>query len=370
MTKRRLFVGLGAATVVVAFNAPARATDVPLFLTEQGRLFDSNGNPITTSVGFTFALYNQATGGTAIWTETEAPVTLDSGYFSEVLGTTTPLATTMFASAAQAGTPLYLGVTAGTGPEMSPRQPLSTVPYAFVASNAVGNITPSSINVSGPISVNGVPVISAQGSWVGPTTGLVGPTGPQGPTGPTGSTGTAGPTGPTGPTGEGLQGPTGATGPAGPGLTGATGATGPTGATGAQGPVGATGPVGVMTSATGDDVEPSGTDSSTYSYPVSNFNVGPSTACFVESNAVFYGVANLTNTTYGYIYMYGAYDSSEIFGTAAYAFNPATGYFDGTLTQSMVLAVTPNTTHSFGCLLYSEGSDSPPTDCEVSVMCY
>ena len=73
MTRRRLFVGLGTVTVLVSFEAPASAVDVPLFMTEQGRLFDSNSNPVSGSTTFTFRIYGAATGGTYMWQEIEAP---------------------------------------------------------------------------------------------------------------------------------------------------------------------------------------------------------------------------------------------------------------------------------------------------------
>jgi hypothetical protein len=363
MTKRRLFVGLGTVTVVVAFNAPARAADVPLFLTEQGRLFDTSNNPISASVTFTFALYGAATGGTAIWTETEAPITLDSGYFSEILGTTTPLTAAIFASAAQAVTPLYVGITVGTDAEMTPRQLLSTVPYAFVASNVIGAITPSSIAASGAISVNGVPVISADGGWLGPTTGLSGPTGPQGPTGAQGATGPDGPTGPTGPAGVGLQGPTGATGPAGAGPVGATGPTGPTGGVGPRGATGPAAPIGVMTHAAlyFNDVT---TSADTFFYPITGFNVGSATHCWVEATAVYYGV-----TSAAYLEFYGGYDGNS-FGAIAFGYTSGTETLDGSLHHAITIAVTPNTTHSFGCYMEAVGSAPGEVDCLASAVCY
>jgi hypothetical protein len=234
MSKTRLFVGLGAAASIVVFHAPARGANVPLFLAEQGRLSDNNGNPITnSSVSFAFAIYSQATGGTALWTEVERPIALDSGFYSQLLGTITPLSRAIFAT----GTPLYVGITVGVDQEMTPRQTLSTIPYAFVANNAIGDITPNSVTVNGSLLIN------ADGGWVGPTSGLAGPTGPTGPAGMAGMQGPAGPTGATGPTG-----PTGSVGADGP--RGATGATGGAGATGARGATGATGPTG-STGATG-----------------------------------------------------------------------------------------------------------------------
>lgn len=158
------------------------------------------------------------------------------------LGTFTPLDPSIFE-----GTSLYyLGIEIENDGEMEPRQPLVSVPFAFMANNVTGDITPSSISIGGKV------VINDQGEWAGAPSGLVGSTGPAGPAGPTGpagpagdrgATGPAGPAGPTGPAGAvGATGARGATGPTGP--AGPTGNTGPAGATGATGP---TGPTGVVT---------------------------------------------------------------------------------------------------------------------------
>lgn len=98
-----------------------------------------------------------------------------------------------------------------------------------------------SINITGSVIVNGVPIY-----------GTTGATGNQGPIGITGPTGNQGPIGITGPTGSDAY-ATGPTGPAGAtglgGVTGPTGDTGPQGTTGPTGPAGATGPTGsVVTS--------------------------------------------------------------------------------------------------------------------------
>jgi hypothetical protein len=111
------------------------------------------------------------------------------------------------------------------------------VPYALVAGDATGDLHPRTVTVNGTL------VIDAAGNWVGPATGLVGPTGAQGVAGASGAPGVAGATGAQGVAGAtGPQGPAGATGSA--GATGAAGAVGPTGPLGPQGVVGPTGAAG------------------------------------------------------------------------------------------------------------------------------
>jgi hypothetical protein len=257
MVSRKLdyrIVGLVTGILAgLAFESTAHA--VPSTMTQQGLLLDQNNNPVSGSQTFTFTIYSSASGGASdvLWTEQQT-ITLESGYFSTQLGSVTPIPTTVFG-----GGTVYLGITVGTDPEMTPREPMTSVPYALVAQNVTGDINPTSVTI------NGKEVINASGQWVGATggfgsTGSQGPAGPTGTAGATGATGGTGPTGPQGATGNtggtGSNGSTGATGPTGPqgptGPTGGKGDTGPTGPTGAGGPTGgkgdtgATGPTGAV----------------------------------------------------------------------------------------------------------------------------
>lgn len=197
-----LGLSFGAAMIVpLSSSAAPPPVAVPNFLTQQGRLLDNTGAPVSGAPMFVFTIYADSAGATKLWTETQS-ITLDSGFFSTTLGSVTALTPGLFD-----GTTRYLGIKVGSDPEMKPLQPLTSVPYALVAGNVMGDITPTTVSVGGSV------VIDAAGHWVGSPTGLAGPMGPTGPTGPKGATGTAGPTGPAGVTGA--TGPTGPTGPAG-----------------------------------------------------------------------------------------------------------------------------------------------------------
>ncbi|MCC6526134.1 MAG: collagen-like protein, partial [Polyangiaceae bacterium] len=244
-------VGGAVGLAATAWGTTALA-QVPQSITQQGRLYDGNGQPVTGSRDVVFALYSSAGAASSIWSETHT-ITFDEGYFSVTLGTTDPLDTAVFD-----GSVRYLGIKVDTDPEMTPRAAVHSVPYAILAGDVTGDIHPSSITV------NGTTVIDDTGAWVGPSSGLIGPTGPAGaagaigPTGPAGAAGAAGAVGPTGPAGaKGATGATGAVGPTGPagangatgpqgvqGVAGALGATGATGANGSNGAVGPTGPQG------------------------------------------------------------------------------------------------------------------------------
>jgi hypothetical protein len=150
------------------------AAAVPNMLVQQGRLLQTDGTPATGTVSVAFALYDASTGGNKLWTETQS-ITLDSGYFSAVLGETTAIPATTFD-----GTPRYLGIAVNNDAEMVPREAVESVPYALLAGNVNGDITPASVSINGKV------VIDNNGNWVGPPTGLQGPVGPAGPAGPPG----------------------------------------------------------------------------------------------------------------------------------------------------------------------------------------
>lgn len=164
-----------AASLGVGLWSASAAAAVPNVLTQQGRLLDSSGAPVSGTVAFVFTVYDAPMAGNVLWTESQM-ITLDNGYFSAQLGDTMPIPTTVFT-----GPVRYLGVKVATDPEMTPRQPLVAVPYAITANDAIGDVHANTLTVGG------VKVIDATGKWVGPSTGLVGATGATGPTGATGA---------------------------------------------------------------------------------------------------------------------------------------------------------------------------------------
>ena len=96
-----------ASTVFAAAATATAAPGVPLYLTEQGRLFDAMGAPISASLTFAFTLYADKDGAMAIWTESKQ-ITLDDGYFSTTLGDTTPIPADAFN-----GVTRFLGIKVG-----------------------------------------------------------------------------------------------------------------------------------------------------------------------------------------------------------------------------------------------------------------
>ncbi len=149
----------------LCLGLPSLAFAVPMQLNHQGRLVDSSGIGLDgTGHTLTFSVYDDLTGGTAVWTETLS-VTFTNGFYSAVLGTdevSNPLDTTLFSTY-----PIYLEVTVNTDPPLSPRQELVSVPYAILAETAA-SVDGGSVNAT-DVSINSLAVINAQGEWVGVT---------------------------------------------------------------------------------------------------------------------------------------------------------------------------------------------------------
>ncbi len=114
-----------AAVLVMAIPLTAFAVDRQIGFS--GFLTNNLGTmPIADNTySITFAIYTVASGGVAIWSETQS-VTTVTGEFTVMLGSVTPL-TVEFAS----DTNYFLGITVSPNPEMSPRKKLLYVPYAF-----------------------------------------------------------------------------------------------------------------------------------------------------------------------------------------------------------------------------------------------
>jgi hypothetical protein len=65
------------ATILSAALAGAAFAQVPSLINYQGRLTDANGDPVTGSKNFSISIFDSATGGTLLYTETIGAVTLD-----------------------------------------------------------------------------------------------------------------------------------------------------------------------------------------------------------------------------------------------------------------------------------------------------
>jgi hypothetical protein len=111
----------------------------------QGRLADSAGNPLTSTLNMSFRLYSAVTGGTPLWTEQwtgSNGVKVSDGLFNVMLGSLTPIPQAVITG----NSTLFLGITVGTDDEMAPRVQLGSVPFAVQALSVPdGSITTAKI---------------------------------------------------------------------------------------------------------------------------------------------------------------------------------------------------------------------------------
>jgi len=109
---------------------------IPMTVNYQGILRDAGGTLINGNQNLTFRIYTAATGGAALWTETQNNVPVRRGIFNVVLGSVTALALPF-------DRPYWLGITVGTGTELNPRTPLTASPYAFNSKSVVDDAVTS-----------------------------------------------------------------------------------------------------------------------------------------------------------------------------------------------------------------------------------
>ena len=140
-------------------------TAIPKKINYQGYLTDPQGTAIDGTVSIVFFIYSQSSGGTALWTEAQT-VTVTDGMFSTNLGDTTPITLPFDA-------PYYLGITIGSDSEMTPRQPLTSVAYAFRAKEAdsvTDNAVTTTIIANDAVTTNKIANDAITGDKIAPTT--------------------------------------------------------------------------------------------------------------------------------------------------------------------------------------------------------
>ena len=144
--------------LTVAVCSPAWA--VPATFTQQGRMLNSTGQPLSGMHAMYLVLYDTETGGVGLWSEYHSTY-FDNGYYTVNLGSVTPLDNDLFSGAS-----LWLEVTLD-GVILEPRQELGSVPWALRATSAE-NVEGGVVNAAS-ISIDDTPVIDSSGAWVGPT---------------------------------------------------------------------------------------------------------------------------------------------------------------------------------------------------------
>jgi len=136
----------GLVLALLTLGAFSALAQVPQDMTFSGRLVDGSGTPLVGPVEIIPSLYDTPTGGTPLYTDDFFAVPLDAqGNFTVLLGTGSyPGGGTFDADLFTTGD-LYVGVVLGPphNETLTPRVPLSSVPYALVAQQA-NEIVPDS----------------------------------------------------------------------------------------------------------------------------------------------------------------------------------------------------------------------------------
>jgi hypothetical protein len=150
-------------------QAAVLADQIPI----QGRLTDANGIPLNGTYTVTFSVYDAAVDGAFLCGNIFTAVEVTNGLFNSTLDFCDTLN-------AFEGDQMYLGVKVGDDPEMTPRQPILGVPYAYnVKPGAVIKGANSYLFVPGAAFVKNAPtdttrwdmVYGAARIWRGATAG-------------------------------------------------------------------------------------------------------------------------------------------------------------------------------------------------------
>jgi hypothetical protein len=149
----------------VAFASPnqSQSPNVPLLVGFEGQLSDSQGSPVSGSKTLTFKLYDEATGtNPALWTEQQT-VTVANGLYTVQLGSVTSLQASYFQGQR------WLGIQVqGDSSELSPRIPVSSVPFALnakLSENSISSEGLLGVPLSTATPMAGQSLIYGQSSW-------------------------------------------------------------------------------------------------------------------------------------------------------------------------------------------------------------
>lgn len=123
-----LALGLYYTVVQGALETSASPLSPDRVLGFNGRLTDTNDNPITTPQTLRFGIYNSetASGSALLWQEVDNVTPDKDGIFSVKLGQNNPISREVLSD----NSALFLGISIGSTSELIPRTRLATAPYA------------------------------------------------------------------------------------------------------------------------------------------------------------------------------------------------------------------------------------------------
>lgn len=117
-------------TIILLSMALTIEAAVPGLINYQGMLTDADGTPIDDTRTIHFKLFDSASGGAELWAESHS-VLIEEGVFNVILGSVTSLAGITFDPES-----IYLEITVGDDPPMSPRSQIVSQFMALQAGNA------------------------------------------------------------------------------------------------------------------------------------------------------------------------------------------------------------------------------------------
>lgn len=164
MKMTRIASGALVLTLLEILSPTIFGSDVPLRINYQGKVTDPFQTGINEQAEMTFSLYTGASGGVAVWTETQAVIFSD-GIFNVLLGKNQPLEPDYFSEHPA----LFLGVRIRTDPEMTPRQEIASVAYALKTAGISvkgDNVGIGTAEPQARLEINGALRFSADGSSI------------------------------------------------------------------------------------------------------------------------------------------------------------------------------------------------------------
>ncbi|MFH0985800.1 MAG: LamG domain-containing protein [Candidatus Omnitrophota bacterium] len=147
-TKKQIAALLVVCLCMLA-SPVANYASVPQLMSYQGLLKDAQGNYLTGTYNMIFRIYSVATGGSALWSETQSGVSATSGRFNVELGSVSALNLSFNAQ-------YWLSIQVGSDAEMSPRVKLTSAGYAYNSENVVNSFTETAHDSKSHMDVEGV----------------------------------------------------------------------------------------------------------------------------------------------------------------------------------------------------------------------
>lgn len=121
-----LVAAIGCAFVLGIKGQTAHAA-INTQINFQGKLTNPDGTNVTNGTySILYSIYTVSSGGVAVWSETQPSVSVTDGIFNVALGSVSALPGSVDFNSSS----LYLGVTVGVDPEMTPRILFTAAPYA------------------------------------------------------------------------------------------------------------------------------------------------------------------------------------------------------------------------------------------------